>query len=87
MKLPSVIGEPRWGFSLGCHYRSLTEVELVVFGGFQYDLMTNEDIIRSGTTLLYLGMCMLVHYSALSPMYKPIIHTYIDIIIHTYIHT
>ena len=67
VKLPPVVGQPRWSFSLGCRNRSPTEVELVVFGGYQYDLMTNENIIRSGTTLLYLGVCMCVHFSALTP--------------------
>jgi len=67
VKLPPVVGQPRWSFSLGFHNRSPTEVELVVFGGYQYDLMTNEDTIRSGTTLLYLGMCKCVHFSGLTP--------------------
>ena len=60
MKLPAVVGKGRREFSLGCHNRSPTEAEVVVFGGVCYGFVWCGNALRGiplkgDTTLLSLG--------------------------------
>jgi len=52
-----VVGEGRREFSLGCHNRSPTEAEVVVFGGVSYgfELFCDAIPLKGDTTLLSLG--------------------------------
>ena len=60
VKIPPVVGQPRMCFSLGCHNRSATESELVLFGGIcgslSMDGYLSTTYAISDTTLLCLGM-------------------------------
>ena len=61
MKLPPGVCEPRSCFSLGCHNRSPTEAEIVVFGGlYESSNVPGFHPVLSDTILFYLGTCILM---------------------------
>ena len=80
------MGQPRRDFALGCHNRSPTEAELVVFGGmkrFLWCLVGETEL--GNTTLLYLGTFLYMkHHVRNTKLYVAIYISKITVVLMTH---